>query len=108
MGIRLDKAWRPRQFACELSGQLGVYQLGDADGNVLLIGFAGGKSAFGLRGEITGALQRVSGATHFRVEVTTAYLTRYQELLMLHQADYGALPAHNEPAPGLGRLSPAR
>jgi hypothetical protein len=107
MGIRLGKPWRARQLAGELSGQLGVFQLGDTAGAVLLIGYAGGRSMFGLRGEVAGALQRVGDATHFRVEITTAYLTRYQELLMLHQADHGALPPYNEPFPGLGRLSPA-
>ena len=38
-----------------------------------------------------------------------SYLTRYQELLMLHQADFGELPVDNRGAlpVTLGRLSPA-
>ena len=106
MGIRLSKPWNQLDTASGLSGQLGVYQLGDDSGEVLLIGYAGGRSRFGMRGEVKNALERVTAATRYRVEITTAYLTRYQELLMLHQADYGTLPVHNDPVPGLGRLSP--
>ena len=107
MGIRLDKPWRSLDAAADLPGQLGVYQLADDAGDVLFIGYAGGRSPFGLRGEVGGARARVPAATCYRVEITTAYLTRYQELLMLHQADHGCLPANNEPHPGLGRLSPS-
>jgi len=85
---------------------MGVYELADATGAVLRIGYAGGRSRFGLRGEIAAAASALAGARAFRYEVTTAYLTRYQELLMLHQADHGRLPPHNPPEPGLGRLSP--
>ena len=107
MGIRLKKPWLPLATTAQLSGQLGVFQLGDDAGEVLFIGYAGGRSLFGMRGEVEAAQQRTRDATQYRVEVTSAYLTRYQELLMLHQADHGALPVHNEPFPGLGRLSPA-
>ena len=107
MGIRLDKPWRPLHTASQLPGQLGVYQLGNDAGDVLLVGYAGGRSTFGLRGEVETARESVPTATRFRVEITTAYLTRYQELLMLHRADHGTLPPHNEPVPGLGRLSPS-
>jgi hypothetical protein len=107
MGIRLDKPWQPLASAAELPGQLGVYQIGDDTGAVLLIGYAGGRSRFGLRGEVESAGGNVPGATQFRVEVTSAYLTRYQELLMLHQVDHGTLPPRNEPFVGLGRLSPS-
>lgn len=106
MGIRLEKPWLALDTAPQLPGQLGVYQLGDAAGQVLFIGYAGGRSLFGLRGEVGDAGEQTPHATCYRVEVTTAYLTRYQELLMLHRADHGELPAHSDPVPGLGRLSP--
>ncbi|MDH3644301.1 MAG: hypothetical protein OES38_19505 [Gammaproteobacteria bacterium] len=106
MGIRLEKPWLGLDTAPQLPGQLGVYQLGDAGGEVLFIGYAGGRSLFGLRGEVADAGEQTPGATCYRVEITTAYLTRYQELLMLHRADHGELPAHSDPMPGLGRLSP--
>lgn len=106
--LRSGKPWSP----CEpgvlerLPGHMGVYELADAEGTVLLIGYAGGRSRFGLRGEISAAVERTPGAACFRYEVTTAYLTRYQELLMVHQATFGRLPPGNAPEPGLGRLSP--
>ena len=43
----------------------------------------------------------------FRFEVTTAYLSRYRELLMAHVADHGAIPSGNTTSDlQLGRLSP--
>lgn len=115
MAIRMDKPWRPLDEASvrTLSGQLGVYQIAGPDGEVLCIGFAGGRSLFGLRGELQAELARRDphgrGGLKFRVEVNTAYQTRYRELLMVHHADHGALPPDNRenPPPGLGRMSPA-
>ncbi len=104
--IRLDKPWLPLDAAAGLPGQLGVFELADDAGQLQYIGCAGGRSRFGLRSEVPAAAERIPGARRFRVEVTMAYLTRHQELLMAHQADEGALPPHNEPQPRLGRLSP--
>ena len=108
MGIRPHKPWQRSDPATleGLPGHMGVYEIADAAGLVLRIGYAGGRSLFGLRGEIGAAVAEVRAAAGFRYEVTTAYLSRYQELLMLHQADHGRLPAHNPAEPGLGRLSP--
>jgi hypothetical protein len=92
-----------------LPGQLGVYQLADEDLRVVYIGFAGGNSLFGLRGELQRALNDPTrAASRFRYEVTQQYTSRYLELLMLHIADHGSLPAGNraDPPPRLGRLSP--
>lgn len=107
MSIRLEKPWCPLPGPDELPGQLGVFQFCNADGEVLYIGYAGGNSQFGLRSAIADALTHVEAATGYRLEITMAYLTRYQELLMVHQADHGQLPNANEPVEGLGRLSPA-
>lgn len=112
MAIRMTKAWIPlsAETVARLPGQLGVYQLANAAGEVVFIGFAGGRSLFGLRSEVGGALDdRPAGATQFRVEVNQQYTTRYQELLMLHVHDHGDVPAGNrgKPLPRLGRLSPA-
>ena len=111
MAIRMTKPWTPlsAETVKRLPGQLGIYQLADADGLIVHIGFAGGRSLFGLRGEIERALrERPAGATQFRVEVNQQYTTRYQELLMVHIADHGRLPVVNQasPPPKLGRLSP--
>ncbi len=111
MAIRLEKKWieLTEQNVRDLSGQLGVYQLGDADGEILYIGVAGGRSLFGLRGEIGTALNDPpAGATCFRYEVNSSYSTRHQELLMVFKADHDRLPVANTDVDEsrLGRLSP--
>jgi hypothetical protein len=109
MGVRLEKSWRDLTAAnvAGLAGELGVYQLGDADGRILRIGYAGGRTLFGLRSELQAALA-AGEAAKFRTEVTAQYLSRYEELLMVHKADFGALPAGNgaDARRRLGRLSP--
>ena len=111
MAIRLEKPWieLTPEAVKALPGQLGVYQLADVEGRVVYIGFAGGRSLFGLRSELERALEeRPSGAARFRTEVNQQYTSRYQELLMLHVADHGSLPVANqaEPQVRIGRLSP--
>jgi hypothetical protein len=105
MKLHLDKPWlelTPERVAT-LPGQMGVFQLGDDAGGVLYIGFAGGKSLFGLRSELE---KRLGSAPRFRYEVNNQYQTRWRELLMLHQGAHGGLPEMNrhEPVPKLGRL----
>jgi hypothetical protein len=92
----------------KLPGQLGVYQIADAGGTIVKIGFAGGRAPFGLRSELLKELEALGPGHRFRVEINMQYTTRYQELLMLHQADFSALPRENakDPPPRLGRLSP--
>jgi hypothetical protein len=109
LAIRLIKPWQrlTAEAVRGLPGQLGVFQLGNADGTVIYIGYAGGRSLFGLRSAVDAARVAIAGATQFRHEITMQYLSRYKELLMLHVADNGKLPAHNRDAPtSLGRLSP--
>ena len=111
MSIRMEKPWieLTPEAVKALPGQLGVYQLADAAGRTVYIGFAGGRSLFGLRSELERALrERPSGAASFRVEVNQQYTSRHLELLMLHAADHGSLPMLNQadPPPRLGRLSP--
>lgn len=106
MGVRLDKPWRALDDLDALPGHMGVFELGNGTGEVIYVGFAGGRSRFGLRGEIAAAAAGLGEASRFRYEVTTAYLSRYRELLMAHQAVSGALPAANGTVHGLGRLSP--
>jgi len=105
--VQLTKPWRPCVHLEVLPGHMGVFELGNERGEVIYVGCAGGRSLFGLRGEIQAAAARFGDATCFRYEVTTAYLTRYQELLMAHRARSGGLPTGNGEVPGLGRLSPA-
>ena len=97
MSIRMEKPWidLTAESVKALPCQLGVYELADAAGRVVQIGFAGGRD-------------RPAGAARFRTEVNQQYTTRYQELLMLHVADHGSLPVVNQEDPPvrLGRLSP--
>ena len=80
---------------------LGVYEIGGADGALLYIGFAGGRSRYGLRGEITSRIGQSSpsgGApdgAKFRYEVNQMYLTRYVELLERELKASGGLPPKN-------------
>ena len=111
MSIRMQKPWTELtpEAVKALPGQLGVYQLADAAGSVVYIGFAGGRSLFGLRSELERALrERPAGAARFRCEINQQYTSRHQELLMLHVADHGSLPVVNraDPPVRLGRLSP--
>lgn len=107
MGLRLTKPWLSNEQAlAKVRGQMGVYQLADADGEVIFMSYAGGRSLGGLRGEITRSLAEQAHACQVRYEITTSYLSRYKELLMLHQAEHGVLPTH-DPKVRLGRLSPA-
>lgn len=113
----INKPWlryaelRPR----DLPGTVGVYELGTEEGETLYIGYAGGRSLFGLRGEIGAhfsdgelnpALQ--GRLSLVRYEVTTNYLVRHVELLSRYREDAGRLPAGNEasrePLPPLARF----
>jgi hypothetical protein len=109
MGVRFEKPWRELSAAnvAGLAAELGVYQLGDAEGRVLRIGYAGGRTLFGLRSELQAALS-AGEAAKFRTEVNAQYLSRYEELLMVHKADFGDLPAGNaaDARRRLGRLTP--
>jgi hypothetical protein len=112
MAIRMTKPWTALQADAvkRLPAQLGVFQLADAKGDVVYIGFAGGRSLFGVRSEIQALMgDPPCGATQFRVEINQQYTTRFQELLMVHVHDHGDVPAGNKgkPLPRLGRLSPS-
>ena len=86
-------------------GHMGVFELADKNALPLLIGYAGGRSVGGLSREIRKAYQRVPEAALVRWEITTSYLSRYQERLMRHVAQHGKPPIHNPDAPK-GQLSP--
>jgi hypothetical protein len=110
MPVRMNKAWIPltAENVKRLGGQLGVYQIQDGSEQVVFIGYAGGRSLFGLRGELERELRNRPEGHSFRYEVTMQYITRYKELLMVHVADRGALPPDNRNSRvQLGRMCPA-
>jgi hypothetical protein len=109
-GLSIRAAWQPldREHAEALIATLGVYEIADAAGRTLMIGYAGGRSRFGLRSVIT---QLIGGkGTQFRVEYNMQYISRWKELLMYSRLTTGALPPLNSGDDGfrLGRLGPVR
>ena len=101
---------------------VGVYEIADAEGNLLYIGQAGGREPFGLRTRIAlhFGLDAAGGddpnpvlrerAAQFRWEANQQYTTKRLEMLMQFQRDQGAEwpPAHTagdwRDMPQLGRL----
>ena len=99
MSIRLDKPWTEfsKQSVSRLTGHLGIYQLGNARGEIIYIGVANARSRFGLRGELEKWLKiHDIGICFFRVEVTMAYKTRHVELMQIFLHDFKRLPLANE------------
>ncbi len=69
--LRLDKPWQPLspEVIARLPGQLGIYQIADAEGAVLYIGQAGARAPFGLRSELQREASERGPGCQFRVEV---------------------------------------
>jgi hypothetical protein len=112
MIVRLQKPWAEltNTSVANLPGQLGVYELADSNKTVVYVGYAGGRSLFGLRSELQRWLTvRAGELTYFRYEVNMQYISRYKELLMVHVADHhGKLPllCTDVDQKSLGRLMP--
>lgn len=99
----------------ELSGSEGIYQLADAERNVIYVHYAGGREPFGFRGRLarhfsedeTNPVIRAK-ATYFRYEVCFSYLGRWKEVLGRYFEEHGTLPEANlasgEELPGLPRF----
>jgi len=112
MGIRITKPFLPLtpENLKQVHAYLGVYHLAEPDGTIFYIGYAGGKTLFGLNSELQREMDARAGRPAlFRYEVNMQYLSRHEELLMLHAADHGELPERNrrELKHKLGRLTPA-
>lgn len=112
MAVRLSKTWTPFDSAHvqAITGHLGVYQLGNAHGDIVYIGVAGGRSRFGLKGELASKLaDNIADVTCFRIEINMSYRTRHLELLQAFVHDYDRLPIANTDIniASLGRLRPA-
>ncbi len=114
-GLALSKPWLilDAEAIAAVPAQLGVYQIGTEDdggdgedATVVRIGYAGGREAFGMQTALTTEFEAGTG-NRFRYELTHGYLTRWEELLMLHQAEHGALPPGNaDRLTPVGRLRP--
>jgi len=98
-GLEIRGAWQDLDTAAPLPPATGVFEI-ERDGLVHYIGYAGARSLFGLRGALADLVTAYPGA-RFRAEVTTAYLTRWRELLGAHLAGHGEVPpgnVHEQPA----------
>lgn len=110
-GLSLSKPWiaLTAENIGAVPAQLGVFELGDESETVIKICYAGGREMFGLRSALDDALEDdSSGAAPscFRYELTHGYLTRWEELLMVHKAEHGRLPVGNADHPHkIGRLT---
>jgi hypothetical protein len=82
-----------------ISGSTGVFEIADAEYRTRYIGVATARDLFGLRGCITGC-----SGVFYRYEVTTAYLSRYAELLGRYHEQHGALPPENGPVGSLPKF----
>lgn len=80
--------------ARSLEAAVGVYEI-RSNGTTELIGYAGARSAFGIRGELVELAANAEDGSEFRSEVVTTYLTRWAELLGWHLSQTGALPPGN-------------
>lgn len=109
MSIRMEKPWKPltSEQTKNMPAQLGTFQISDTELDIVYIGYAGGRSLWGLRGALQEQLAKRGEGFNFRVEVNQQYLSRWEELLKIHKFDYGAVPPDNERHRPLriGRLS---
>lgn len=112
MGIRMTKPWQPLTAAvvAALPAQLGIYEIANENQVITKIAYAGATQPFGLRSALQQEVEQAASTpagSLFRHECTHGYLTRWQELLMVYQADHGKLPVGNADRVGrLGRLTP--
>jgi len=66
------------------------------------IGFAGGRSLFGLRGELKRHFEGAANAVtaergrQFRYEINMQYMSRYRDLLQRFNEDHDRLPPGNQ------------
>jgi hypothetical protein len=107
-GLAISKPWTAltEDEITALPAQLGVFEVADRHETIVLIGYAGGRQPFGLRSALGSILNDGTAGELFRVELTHGYLTRWEELLMVHQAVHGRLPFGNADHPfELGRLT---
>ena len=130
MRIRKDwAAWDPGINFKELPGAMGIYEIADEQKNCIFIGYAGGASPYGLRGELYRLFGMPAGsetwnwshphpeavsaelkkqARYYRYEVNHQYYSRWIEDLTRFREDYEELPVLNREAgaeqpPHLGR-----
>ena len=97
-GLEMRGSWTPLTIAAAeaLPGCPGVYELAEQDGTVVRIAYAGGRSLFGLRGDLAEAARAHSERDlRFRVEQNMQYMSRWRELPMVHRRRHVMLADEN-------------
>jgi hypothetical protein len=91
-GIGMRSSWQPLEetSVADIPLSVGVYEIADELGNVAARGFAGGRSVFGLRGEIAKLAADSDRPLRYRVEVTMSYTSRLKELTEMLPTQEGA------------------
>lgn len=98
----LNKPWTEASAAAlgHLPGALGVFELRNSAGEISFIGFAGGRTRYGLRSAITDSIDQLRAAgdppVAFHYEVNQMYLTRYVEVLEKYIQSAGDIPPGNK------------
>lgn len=98
----LNKPWTEASAATlgHLPGALGVFEVRNSAGEISFIGFAGGRTRYGLRSAITDSIDQLRAAGDrpdgFRYEVNQMYLTRYVEVLEKYIESAGDIPPGNK------------
>ncbi|MFF1261248.1 hypothetical protein ACFVZT_31075 [Streptomyces sp. NPDC058321] len=112
MSVEMSKPWHAATDA-ELSAipcTTGVYEVREADGTVVDIGYAGARETFGLRSRIAAVVAAESvDRLEFRYECHVQYMTRYAELVLVHRALRGGDDpprVARRAIPVTGRLAP--
>lgn len=129
--MRVRKPWTEWDDAIDyrdLPGAMGIFEIADAEKRTLYIGKAGGRSPFGIRGELFRhfstaerlkdenwihpqmgqSLPSIQGrAKYYRYEVNHQYYSRWIEALSRFREDWDTVPPANledpEGLPPLGR-----
>ena len=109
-GYKDTPLWGPESV--KLSGSLGIYELADENYNIIYTGYAGSRARFGFRGKLKDHFSEnepnpeIRGkAKYFRYEVTSAYISRWVEVIGRHN-QRGRIPPANVHAKEFPRSMP--
>jgi hypothetical protein len=82
MSLEIRAPWCPlvKETCADISTSTGVYEIAAPSGRILVRGIAGGRTTFGLRGELSRQRSILEGPLVYRVEVNSNYMSRLREL----------------------------
>lgn len=95
MSIEIGKPWlraTPAELAAAPVGT-GIYEVRDASGITIDIGYAGAREPFGLRSVLTAIADAAEERIEFRYESHVQYMSRYVELVLDYKNRHGSVPS---------------